>query len=120
MLEDENEHMTENLSNKISALKSVSSYRALTAQRWVVCLFITLQLQLTIDIGHEVRSQNKMLSEMVSCCISPLPRSDGGLVGIEIAENGHWVCNLSFYDILEGEWFGRDRCMLEPKRNDGH
>ncbi|GBM71232.1 BET1 [Araneus ventricosus] len=40
-VEDENEHLTDELGNKISALKS-----------------------LTIDIGHEVRAQNQMLREM--------------------------------------------------------
>ncbi|CAL1275898.1 unnamed protein product [Larinioides sclopetarius] len=40
-VDDENEHLTDELGNKISALKS-----------------------LTIDIGHEVRAQNQMLREM--------------------------------------------------------
>ncbi|XP_032235057.1 BET1 homolog isoform X2 [Nematostella vectensis] len=41
MLEEENDRLTESLSGKVKALKSLS-----------------------IDIGHEVRTQNKLLQEM--------------------------------------------------------
>ncbi|XP_031572314.1 BET1 homolog [Actinia tenebrosa] len=43
MLEEENERLEYNLSNKVQTLKSLS-----------------------IDIGHEVRTQNKLLTEMDS------------------------------------------------------
>lgn len=47
MLEEENDRIVDHLSSKVQALKS-----------------------LTIDIGHEVKYQNKMLSEMVSLAFS--------------------------------------------------
>ncbi|KAK2568296.1 BET1-like protein, partial [Acropora cervicornis] len=48
MLEEENERMVDHLSSKVQALKSVLFYIE----------------ELTIDIGQEVRYQNKMLNEM--------------------------------------------------------
>ncbi|EDO38457.1 predicted protein [Nematostella vectensis] len=60
MLEEENDRLTESLSGKVKALKSLSidiGHEVRTQNK-------LLQEMLSIDIGHEVRTQNKLLQEM--------------------------------------------------------
>lgn len=74
ILEEENDKLTQGLSEKVRALKSVSHHylrylfiylndARFQCSCWCLIIFY---LQLTIDIGHEVRDQNKYLREMVS------------------------------------------------------
>ncbi|XP_057160440.1 BET1 homolog isoform X1 [Ursus arctos] len=52
--EEENERLTESLRSKVTAIKSV---QPLSAYLW---------MELSIEIGHEVKHQNKLLAEMDS------------------------------------------------------
>ena len=67
MLEEENDKMVDALSNKVQALKSVSFIEIVTnITLHHIILTNLFSHKLTIDIGNEVRTQNKMLKGMVS------------------------------------------------------
>ena len=62
MLEDENDRLMDEMAGKIDTLKSVSDRLELVAQNSVYYV----HFQLSIDIGDEVRGQNRFLANMVS------------------------------------------------------
>ncbi|XP_077978150.1 BET1 homolog isoform X2 [Glandiceps talaboti] len=80
MLDDENEHLVDGLHNKVSQLK-----------------------ELSIDIGNEVRAQNKMLGEMDD----DFDKSHGSLRGAmsrlkRMAAAGHnrYICYLMLFALF--------------------
>lgn len=68
-LEEENEKMTDQLKDKIHVLKSVSGLQMHLCINLYFCFCMWLLfffLQLSIDIGAEVKYQDKLLRDMVS------------------------------------------------------
>ncbi len=56
-LEQQNNTLVDNLSTKVSALKHVCDHSS---------TYIISAIQLTIQIGEDVRAQNRLLNEVVS------------------------------------------------------
>ncbi|XP_074660332.1 BET1 homolog isoform X1 [Tubulanus polymorphus] len=80
LIEDENQQMEESLSHKVRALKS-----------------------LTIDIGHEVRTQNKMLGEMDQDFESTggfLQKTMGRLTGISRSGGGRIIWYMLLFALF--------------------
>lgn len=80
MYEEENEKLVDHLSGKVTALKDLS-----------------------IDIGHEVRSQNKMLSEMDSDFDSTggfLGSTMGRLTKMSKAGHNKFMCYLIIFALF--------------------
>ena len=68
-LEEENSKLEEMMAHKVSVLKSVSRYVVGCGLYYLLSTLLASPWQLSIDMGDEVRGQNKFLGTMVGSCL---------------------------------------------------